>query len=276
MRKARINPMPQTEFRQRLCSVRSASAVLTYVLVLVLLAAGYVHSTGPNGASIFSAGSSRDLFYFLSGVQMALIGLAAPGLAAGRSGGGRKKQPLNIESTAVQSSFAVIMYKLLSSIGFMMLLVIATFPVYSLVLLSGGIAPSLLLALFLLYLFVVLVLGAAGVFFSTLFRKTMIAVIATYGAALLIFAGTGLAAIFLSAVSAGNSGDSWGPGLALGLNPMAALLGILNPEFSQEVFGPGSPVQLWHIFFPAYGLAITALLWFSRRCLRTVYMKPLD
>ncbi|WP_438446264.1 ABC transporter permease [Gorillibacterium sp. sgz5001074] len=266
-----INPVLEKEFRLRMRTLRSPLSVLFYVLVVVLLAMGFIYmNMSTSGAGYpFNPNRSRELFYFLSGAQLILIAFMTPGLTAGVVSGEREKQTLNILLTTQQSSVTIVLSKLVSSLSFMVLLIIATLPVYSIVFLFGGIAPSQLLWVFLFYLFVMFVLGSFGVFFSTVLKKTMVSVIVTYGAALLMFGGTGLAAIFLYATF--FQGGGWGPGFVLGLNPMGTLISIFSPDFSKEIFGRASGMQLWYVFVPSYTVVSCALLSLSVRFLRPVY-----
>jgi ABC-2 type transport system permease protein len=266
-----INPVLEKEFRLRMRTVRSPLSVLFYVLVIAVLAMGYMYMTMRGSGSPFNPMRSRELFYFLSGAQLVLIAFMTPGLTAGVISGEREKQTLNILLTTQQSSLTIITSKLVSSLSFMVLLIAATTPVYSIVFLFGGIAPSQLVSVFLFYLFVMFVLGSFGVFFSTVLKKTMVSVIVTYGAAMVMFGGTGLAAIFLAATFFRSGG--WAPGVALGLNPMGTLISIFSPDFSKQVFGQNSTMQLWYIFLPVYTLVSCLLLWLSVRYLRPVYRK---
>lgn len=266
-----INPVLEKEFRLRMRTLRSPLSVLFYVLAIALLAMGFMYMTMSNSGSPFNPNRSRELFYFLSGAQLVLIAFMTPGLTAGVISGEREKQTLNILLTTQQSSLIIIASKLVSSLSFMVLLIAATTPVYSMVFLFGGIAPSQLVAVFLFYLFVMFVLGSFGVFFSTVLKKTMVSVIVTYGAAMVMFGGTGLAAIFLATTFFHNGG--WGPGIMLGLNPMGTLISIFAPDFSQQVFGKGSGMQLWYVFLPVYSAIACVLLWLSVRFLRPRYRR---
>jgi hypothetical protein len=111
-----------------------------------------------------------------------------------------------------------------------------------------------------------LLLGSIGVFVSTVFKKTMVAVIVTYGFAVFIYGFTGLAAIFLAQTF--FRGSSYVPGLLLGLNPMGALISVFNPDFSHDVFNRQTNLQLWHIFIPVYSVVTAVALWFSIAFLR--------
>lgn len=283
-----MNPVLDKEFRLRMRSARSAYTILAYVLVTGLLAMGiiYVLSVGI-GTSRVDSETSRMMFYALSIAQLVLIAFMTPALTAGTISGEREKQTLNMLLTTQQSSAAIILSKLTSSLSFMALIVVATLPVYSIVFLYGGVSTGQLVSVFLFYLFIMLLLGALGVCFSTLFKRTILAVIMTYGAGLVIFLFTGLAYIFALGIEQANYYGSGAPprayswiGYLLGLNPAAALISIFEPSFSKQVFlvqgsnlQATAPIQLWQQFLLVYSIIILLVLWVAIRKIRPVRAK---
>ncbi|WP_051506821.1 ABC transporter permease [Saccharibacillus sacchari] len=282
-----INPVLDKEFRLRMRTPRSFIALLSYVLILGLLAIGFIYvSMGFQGQQTgmrFDPSVSRILFYVLSIAQLVLIAFMTPALTAGVISGEREKQTLNILLTTQQSSSAIVLSKLASSLAFMVLIVLATLPVYSIVFLYGGISPSQLMLVFLFYLFTMLLLGAIGIMCSTLFKRTIMAVIMTYGITLVIFVVTGVAYLLLYAVVQQSyySGSvppkySW-VGFILGLNPVGALISIFEPNISKQAFLVNSgnlqddaPITLWLQFLLVYAVAIVAALWVAIRRIRPV------
>lgn len=282
-----MNPVLDKEFRLRMRSPRSAIMILAYVLVMGLLAMGIIYvltATGMNSSRVDS-GTSRIMFYALSIAQLVLIAFMTPALTAGVISGEREKQTLNMLLTTQQSSAAIIFSKLTSSLSFMALIIIATLPVYSIVFLYGGISSGQLVSVFLFYLFIMLLLGAIGVCFSTLFKRTILAVIMTYGLGLVIFLFTGIAYLFAMSIDQANyysSGAvqprpySW-VGYLLGLNPAGALISIFEPSFSKSAFlvqgsnlQSSAPIQLWQQFLLVYSVVIVIMLWIAIRKIRPV------
>lgn len=289
-----INPMLDKEFRLRMRTPRSMFALLFYVLALGVFAMGYIYvTTGMfgSGSARFDPEVSRIMFYFLSIGQLVLIAFMTPGLTAGVISGEREKQTLNILLTTQQSSSTIILSKLVSSLSFMTLIVISTLPIYSIVFLYGGISPKQLMLVFLFYVFIMLLLGSLGILFSTLFKRTVVAIIVTYGVGGVIFLGTGLIYILAMSISQRNyyqvtpvvSDYSW-TGYILGLNPAGALISIFEDGFSKEVFrvhGPGAatasaPIELWQEFLIVYTLIIVGALWLSIRKIRPIARKHKD
>lgn len=286
-RKLLINPVLDKEFRLRMRTPRSAYSLLAYVLVMGLLAMGIIYvatATGSYRMGRVDPNISRIIFYALSMAQLVLIAFMTPALTAGVISGEREKQTLNMLLTTQQSSATIILSKLVSSLSFMTLIIVATLPVYSIVFLYGGVSPKQLILVFLFYLFVMLLLGSIGVFFSTLFKRTMISVIMTYGVGLVIFLVTGLAYLFaIGIVQSSQYVSGYTPppyswiGFILGLNPAGALISIIEPSFSRDVFlvqgnnlQSSPPIELWLEFLIVYSVVIALFIWLAIRYIRPV------
>ncbi|QDH22403.1 ABC transporter permease [Saccharibacillus brassicae] len=282
-----INPVLDKEFRLRMRTPRSFVALLAYVLILGGLAIGFIYVTmgfqGSQAGMRFDPSTSRMLFYVLSIAQLVLVAFMTPALTAGVISGEREKQTLNILLTTQQSSSAIVLSKLASSLAFMVLIVLATLPIYSIVFLYGGISPSQLTLVFLFYLFTMLLLGSLGILCSTLFKRTIMAVIMTYGMTLFIFVVTGVAyVLMLAIVQQTYYGGTVQPpyswiGFILGLNPVGALISIFEPNLSKEAFlvnganlQSQAPISLWLQFLLVYAFVIAGALWIAIRRIRPV------
>ncbi|MEK3882240.1 ABC transporter permease [Paenibacillus sp. PL2-23] len=284
-----INPVLDKEIRLRLRTPRAMWTLFFYLIAIGLLAFAAIYLTlGMTGrGASYNPEESRMLFYFLSMAQLGLVAFMAPGLTAGVISGEREKQTLNLLLTTQQSSFTIIISKLISSLSFMILIVTSTIPVYSMVFLYGGVSPKQLVLVFLFYLFMMAMLGSFGIFFSTVLKRTMISVISTYGVTLFIFVGTGILYFVTmsvvenylqgsSPVTAANADSYRWIGHIITWNPIAALYSILDPTISDELFqgwrgGPsakGAPMPIWLEFMIIYTVLSAAAIWVSIRKLR--------
>lgn len=263
-----INPVLEKEFRLRMRTLRSPISIFAYLLAIGLLALGFAYMSMGSMSGTLNANRSMELFYFLSSVQLVLISFMTPGLTAGVISGEREKQTLNMLLTTQQSSSTIIISKLLASISFMLLTVLATMPLYSIVFLYGGVSPWQLMSVFIYYVFVMLMLGAVGIFFSTVFKKTVVAVIATYGFVLFIYGLTAMAALFFGEIIRVVGREVMG--YILCLNPMAVLLGLMIPDFSNSMFRGHTVLQMWHLFLVVYAVLTAAALLLSIRYLRPI------
>lgn len=261
-----INPVLEKEIRLRMRSWRSPIALMMYLAAIGLLGFGFMFTMNIGGSGdVISPERSRSFFYFLSFSQLALISFMTPGLTAGAISGEREKQTLNILLTTQQSSATIILSKLISSISFMLLIVIATLPIYSIVFLYGGISPTQLLTVFLFFIFIMFVLASLSIMFSTLFRRTMVAVTVSYGLLLFIYGFTA----FLAFISDALMMDSTLSHFFFGINPISALWSILDSNVNQLFFADTTRrLQYWIIFIIVYTVLCAAALFISIRYLR--------
>lgn len=265
-----INPVMEKEFRLRMRTIRSPIAILVYLIAIGLFALGFAYINISNQqAGVLNAARSSELFYFLSGAQLVLIAFMTPGLTAGVVSGEREKQTLNMLLTTQQSSGTIILSKLFASLGFMLLTVVATMPLYSIVFLYGGVSPNQVLSVFVFYVFVMLLFGSVGIFFSTILKKTVISVIATYGFVLFVFGFTALAGLFFGNLGRQGMNEEI-LGYFLSFNPMAVLASLMVPDFAKELFKGHKLLQMWHIFVGSYTVLLIVLIWLSVRYLRPI------
>ncbi|NLP52682.1 ABC transporter permease [Bacillus sp. RO1] len=234
-----INPMLNKEFKLRFRSFKSFLGILFYLGVLGLIALFYIYmETRYNSMGMFRAENSKNMFMILAFVQLALIFFMTPGLTAGIISSEREKQTLNILLTTQQSSTSIIVSKLVSSLSFLLLIVISSLPLYSIVFLFGGISPKLLMMTFGVYLLSMATLGSIGVFFSTLIRKTIVAMICTYGVAFFLAAGTAIITMFtISFTQFGATGPQANsiPYFIAMFNPFGVMLALFEPSAAIEL-----------------------------------------
>lgn len=285
MKQLFINPVLDKEYRLRMRSAKSMWTILSYLLAIGLFATATFFIVGieSNGAGIYTNEFNDILFIVMSFAQLGLIAFMAPGLTAGVISGEREKQTLNLLLTTQQSSSSIIISKLISSLSFMFLIVFSTLPIYGIVFLYGGVSPSQLLAVFGFFLFNMLIFGGFGILFSTLFKRTMLAVIVTYGVVLFMFAGT--AVIFLICFTALQdyiySGTPTPASVEwiihiLAFNPACALLSIFEPEMFKEIINATSTTQkgffdyvpMWLEYMLIYTVILVVCLWQTIRKLR--------
>ncbi|MFD0711365.1 ABC transporter permease [Paenibacillus sp. GCM10027626] len=284
-----INPVIGKEFRLRMRTPRSMWSLFFYLLAIGVFAFGFIYVTtvlSSQNSAVFDPNRSQIMFYFITAVQLGLVAFMAPGLTAGVISGEREKQTLNLLLTTQQSSTTIIVSKLVASLSFMLLLVAATLPVYSVVFLYGGISPREMLLVFLFFIFLMIVLGSLGIMFSTLFKRTMVSVIVTYGVTLFIFAGTGFLYLIMEQIMAGISRNSASGALDYGwvghfaaFNPVAALVSIFEPDVTSRVFhvsGGQYHWPLWTEFVIIYLVLSLGAIMTAIRYIRPNYRRKAD
>lgn len=271
-----MNPVLNKEFKLRFRSFKSFLGVLLYVIAIGAIVIGmiFIQSLNSMGGMI-DPDASRGMFVFLSIIQLALVLFITPGLTAGVISSERERQTLNILLTTSQSSTGIIFGKLISSISYLLLLVVASLPLYSIVFLFGGISPTQLLMVLGFNVFTVIVYGSIGVLFSTLVRKTIAAMVTTYGVTLFLVGGTALLTLLFTTLAIGNQVNAttpvmspW-PYFAAMLNTPIILIGFVEPTYSEEIqkmSGFGFP--LWAAHLICYTLLLIGSVLLSIKKLR--------
>ncbi|MGE7112503.1 ABC transporter permease [Lysinibacillus sp. NPDC047702] len=268
------NPVLVKELKLRFRSFKSFSGLMFYLAVLCIFIAGFLLLTTEfTGRGFFRPDTSFMMFAVLTILQMALVLFITPSLTAGAISSEREKQTLNILLTTTQSSTQIIIGKLLSSVAFLVLMLIAGLPLYSLVFLFGGVSPSQLISIFLFYLVTVVAIGSIGVMFSTITKRTIVAMIATYGS--IIFLGGITAFFFFLTMAFHQMGNNIGTNTSYmtyfwaSINPGALMLTLISPEMGDalsELSGVKLPV--WITYLIAYILIIVLCLTIAIKKLR--------
>ena len=273
MKELLANPVLVKEIKLRFRSVKSFTGLLFYLLVMSIFVFGFIFlTTSLTGNGFFRPDESFLLFSMMTYIQLGLILFITPGLTAGTVSSEREKQTLNILLTTAQTSFQIILGKLTSSIAFLLLLVVSGLPIYSMVFLYGGVSPGQIAVIFLFYFLTLLAIGSIGVMYSTLLRKTIVSMIATYSTMIFFTAVTGfflIISVSISSASLTGLGVSPLGYLWASINPAVVMLTLLEPSFNAEIQTMTNiPIPLWASYFVFYSLLSAAAIWLSVKKLR--------
>jgi len=220
------NPVLFKELKLRFRSPKSFFGILFYLIAMCIFVFGFIFATMTmSGTSYFRPSESFVLFGLLAFIQLGLVLFITPGLTAGAISSEREKQTLSILLTTSQSSFQIISGKLSSSIAFLLLLIVAGLPVYSLVFLFGGISPLDFVKVFFFLFITLLAIGSVGVMFSTLIRRTIVSMIATYGTMLFLSVVTGFIFLIVMQMTAFNHTGIGAPSTSM----LGHILASINP-----------------------------------------------
>lgn len=278
------------EVKLRFRSFKSFLGILFYLVVLgaVALVYIYVTSNARYGFGGFQANDSRILFLILTMAQMLLIAFMSPGLTAGAISGEREKQTLNILLTTRQPSTAIILSKLFSSLAYLALMIVASLPLYAIVFLYGGVSPKMVLSTFGIYLLTIFTFGSLGVMFSTLIRKTIVAMITTYGVALFLTAGAAFVFFFLQAFLFGYQAGGQSqqqihvfPYIMSAIDPLIVLFSYIQPGVAEELMDSTNvQIPLWQSFIACYLImaiaAVSIAVWRLRPRMKSKMVEKVE
>lgn len=269
------NPVLAKEVKLRFRNMKSFTGVFLYLVAMCVFVFGFIYTTTNLSNTIyFKPSESVILFAFLTFIQLGLVLFISPGLTAGTISGERERQTLPMLLTTSQSSFQIIVGKLLSSMLFVLVLLVAGLPVYSMVFLFGGISPALLVKSLFLLIVTLLAIGSIGIMFSTLIRKTTVAMIASYGSMLFFSVVVPFLFFIVTSVTQWRIEDMEPSTSFIGhflasINPEIVFASILSPEIGigiQEVTQVSIPLWIGYTVF--YIIVIILSVWIATSRLR--------
>ena len=150
---------------------------------LVFLTAGgfmiYIEAAGIGGENINYRALAIMLIVLIAEEACALFAVV-PALTANTISGEKERQTLDVLLTTRMTPFEIVLGKYLSVLSLGIILVLSTFPFLALVFIYGGLNFLQLFGLVAVLILEVAYIAVFGVFFSSLTKKTVFAVILSY------------------------------------------------------------------------------------------------
>jgi len=181
------------------------------------------------GSAQIGAGVFTDLAF----IQLSLVSLFAPALAAGAISGERERQTFDVLLVSRITAGGIVIGKLVSSVSFMLLLILSALPLFAAVFLFGGIDFEQFMVTQVLTVTTAVSIGAVSLLLSAAFRRTLASTVVSYGVAFAGMIGTLVAGeLFSLALTLRTPGTlNAVPGDShplLFANPFYALFVVLN------------------------------------------------
>lgn len=193
-----INPIINKDLKTKMRGWKAPTLVSVYLgfLLLVVFLFFYFNNSQQiymYGYSNFSPRVAINAFNTLALFQLILLLFITPALTGGAISGERERQTLDLLLCTSFSPFKIVIGKIFVSIAHILLLITASLPIISIVFLYGGVGLGDILLLFLFFIATAFMLGSLGVFYSTVFKKTIVAIIVTYLTIFIFTVGTVIA-----------------------------------------------------------------------------------
>jgi ABC-type transport system involved in multi-copper enzyme maturation permease subunit len=194
------------ELRWRMRGRRAYVIVTAYVAVLGLLVfsvyglavsaatqrfdpTGFAPIRSDGVSATASALIGQSIFGVILVLQTLLTLLLSPSLTSGAVSMEREKQTLELLITTPVSTLGLVLGKLVSSLAYVVLLILASIPLMSLAFVFGGIAPDDVVRAYVVLLATAFGMGSIGLFLSAWLKRTQLATaIALIAVFLLAFA----------------------------------------------------------------------------------------
>jgi ABC-2 type transport system permease protein len=176
---------------------RRAFVMLTIHLVVVAGFAFMVEElavrsfSGGFGGGVATSDIGRGLFTALLLLLTLVVMILGPASTSGAISLEREKQTLDMLATTPVSSLAIVLGKLVSALGWMFMLLLASIPVMALVFMFGGVGPEDLVRGYVVLFATAILYGSLGLFISAVVKRTQAATVINLVLAIALTAGTG-------------------------------------------------------------------------------------
>ncbi len=159
-----------------------------------------------------------NLYSLLLAVQLLFLVVITPAFTVRKINGEKEKQTYDLLLLSRLSAFSLVGSKLVAGFAHTLLLLIASFPLFSLVAFFGGITVPQIVSALAIFLATALFMAMLGLFCSALFRHSTLSAITAYGLSLFWLL---LPLIFAYLLSLLNSGQfHFLPQLARNMHPL--------------------------------------------------------
>jgi ABC-type transport system involved in multi-copper enzyme maturation permease subunit len=234
------------ELRSRMRGRRAFIVLTVYLGILALITWGVYIVVAPNarnmagdglafGQANASALIGQSIFSLLSIFQMILVCFIAPAFTAGQISLEREKQTLDLLISTPMRPGAIVIGKLAAALAFVVLMIVAAVPITAIVLMYGGASVDDIVRQQVVLLATAFMLGAVGLFFSALLKRTQAATVLTYITVLALTLGTTMLFIFWTVVANQAPDGGFQPGVSrrapepiMYVNPGVAMLDVVG------------------------------------------------
>jgi len=187
-----MNPVYKREMTVSSRTMRVALIVFIFNIIVsaVALVNMYMMVERVKITSEMQYSAFLELYILVASIEFALLALIIPALTAGSISGERERQTLDLMLTTKMKPKDIILGKLTSSFQTIFILIISSFPMLSLVFIYGGVQLYEIFVLLFLFYTVGVLVGSFSIWFSAVFKRTVISTVVSYLVLVMLIGGT--------------------------------------------------------------------------------------
>ena len=228
-----FNPVLLKEIKVKMRSWKAVGIIGGYLIVLAAVALFITYAnTADMYSSTINPQFSIGAYTGIAVIQFILILFIAPALTAGAVAGERERQTLDLLLCTNLAPRAIVIGKLLASMSHILILIIASLPMFSIVFLYGGISIIEISQLFGFYIVTAIMAGSIGIFFSTYVKRTIAATVLTYAVGIFMCFGILFIAVFYIRIFYNFDYQNYFP--LFYINPLAGFSSLLTEQFGGQ------------------------------------------
>jgi hypothetical protein len=130
------------------------------------------------------------MFEVLAILLLGLVAFIAPGASTGSIAGERERGTLQLLQITLLKPQSIVLGKLAASLGYVLLLLVASLPLFTVALILGGVTPGQAARGLVVITALAIFLATVGTYLSSLARRTLHATIGTYAITFVLLFGT--------------------------------------------------------------------------------------
>lgn len=239
--KIRWNPIVKKDLQVTARSMRLSWGLFAYEGVLTLAFLLALMVIQEEGNSLYSGNIYSYLVYLfpiLAVAQVCIVALVVPIITASSISGEKERQTFDIMLTTCMSPFSIVLGKVVSAVLRILFFVAAGIPIMALSFVVGGLSWSSLFYFLLTIVLLSVFAGSIGIFCSALCRKSISAVILSFGFYFVIFILTFVPVALMAIWESDSAGESL---LFLLFNPVVFFEEFFMQTMTGEsIFGSAS------------------------------------
>jgi len=185
-----LNPIFESSARRRMRTIKTPIILALYWASMLIFSLSMLTDFMGQGLQVYMFRRSTEWIIWATALQFFLIVLVAPALSACSIAGERERQTFDLLLITGIGVPRIILGKLMEHFAFLLLLIVGSFPIMMLANVTGGMPVS---DIFMIMLFLAIIAFAAlsvGMVVSTLFKRSLSAIVVTYLAVFAIGIGT--------------------------------------------------------------------------------------
>lgn len=175
-----LNPIFESSARRRMRTIKTPIILTLYWASMLIFSLSMLTDFMGQGLQVYMFRRSTEWIIWATALQFFLIVLVAPALSACSIAGERERQTFDLLLITGIGVPRIILGKLMEHFAFLLLLIVGSFPIMMLANVTGGMPVS---DIFTIMLFLAIIAFAAlsvGMVVSTLFKRSLSAIVVTY------------------------------------------------------------------------------------------------
>lgn len=175
-----LNPIFESSARRRMRTIKTPIILTLYWASMLIFSLSMLTDFMGQGLQVYMFRRSTEWIIWATALQFFLIVLVAPALSACSIAGERERQTFDLLLITEIGVPRIILGKLMEHFAFLLLLIVGSFPIMMLANVTGGMPISDILMIMLFLAIIAFAALSVGMVVSTLFKRSLSAIVVTY------------------------------------------------------------------------------------------------